>query len=389
MDTRTKVTAARVRLLEITPYLAPAIMRMPLLITERLPVPTAACDAKGRILVHPKFIERLDVRELCAVILHETLHYVYLHHPRMIGRDAEVFNIAADVLINEQIAEMGLPLPAGCVTRALYKVPAEHKTAEAVYDWLMSQGAGGAGGKGKGDGTCATGAIGQDTSIGDGEGAASIDGEDGEMMRDQIAAEIAQHAQRGNMPAGLRVWAEERTGPPRVNWRSRLAALLARANSTFVRGRVTSDWRRVSRRAGAVGVHLPGRVQPLPRIACVIDTSGSMHGEGGAVLSEAMGIVQAAGAAVDMLSCDAQAGRVVAVERLADLRDALTGGGGTDLQPAIDALAPVSRYSAIIVFTDGYLDPVQIPPGPRVVWCITAHGERRDWMRGDVLQLER
>jgi predicted metal-dependent peptidase len=90
-----------------------------------------------------------------------------------------------------------------------------------------------------------------------------------------------------------------------------------------------------------------------------------------------------------MLSCDAQAGRVVAVERLADLRDALTGGGGTDLQPAIDALAPVSRYSAIIVFTDGYLDPVQIPPGPRVVWCITAHGERCEWMRGDVLQLER
>ncbi len=379
MDIKTKLMAARLHLTSTAPYLAPIAYRMPIIVTEKIGA-TAACDARGRIYFHPQFAESLPFAQLVGVMHHEVLHFVYAHVPRMDGRDRELFNVAADVVINEQIVEAGGELPSNGCFRAAFKVPAEHTTAEAVYDWLLQNAPQGAGG-----GMCATGATGDAEGDAAAAGEHGLDDVDADMARDEVAAAIGRHA--GKVPGGLGVWADERTGPPRVNWRAKLGSLIARANNTFVRGRVQSDWRRVSRRSGAVGVHLPGRVQPVPRIACIIDTSGSMWGEGAAVLSEAMGIVQASGVAVDMLSCDAAAGRVVSVERLTDLRPVLTGGGGTDLQPAVDALAPVTRYSALVVFTDGYLPAVNVPAGPRVVWCITASGVVQDWMRGDVVKL--
>ena len=77
------------------------------------------------------------------------------------------------------------------------------------------------------------------------------------------------------MPAGLLRWAEL-TVQPAVDWRRVLAAELRRAVADTA-GAVDYSYRRPSRRAPVAGqVVLPALRRPVPEVAVVCDTSGSM-----------------------------------------------------------------------------------------------------------------
>lgn len=394
-ETRVRFEAARVIVLKSLPYLAPLACNTVHNFSPR--VPTAGVDKRGRVYWNPAFLDTLDTKQTAGVMVHELLHWVYDHWGRVGTRDHETWNIAADVVINDDVRAAGLTLPQDAVLREDLKVPDACATAEAVYDWLTHDP--------KGQKAmrnmrapkpeCGSGAGGMpgewEEPDSDGQDAGGVAPGDAALVRRQIAEAVQAHAkQAGTMPAGLTVWADTVCAPPRVPWRAKLAVLLARAGSSYRRGRASSDWRRVSRRTPATRVHMPGRVEPIPRIACIIDTSGSMWGSGAAVLGEAMGIIKAADAGgVDFVGCDAEAGRVFSAGDLRTLRAGLQGGGGTDLNPAVAALGNVSRYSAIVIFTDGYLDRVAVPAGPRVLWCLVPGATVCPWMRerGEIIEL--
>src|SRR5260370_52482 len=97
-----------------------------------------------------------------------------------------------------------------------------------------------------------------------------------DLLRRQVAQDVIAHAkQAGNVPGGLLRWAEEILSP-KVNWRKVLAAELRRAVAE-VSGAVDYSYRRPSRRAAVAGnVVLPALRRPVPDVAGVCDTSGSM-----------------------------------------------------------------------------------------------------------------
>ena len=125
-----------------------------------------------------------------------------------------------------------------------------------------------------------------------------------------------------------------------------------------VSGRVDYTYRRPSRRADAVGdVVLPSLHRPIPDVAIVCDTSGSMHDELLArALAEVEGILTRAGLRqgfVRVLAVDTNVHAVRRVTRSADVE--LAGGGGTDMGEGIRAAAALRpRPSIVIVLTDGY-----------------------------------
>src|SRR5262249_58365557 len=112
--------------------------------------------------------------------------------------------------------------------------------------------------------------------------------------------------QRGTVPAGLLRWAEEVLAPT-VNWRAVLAAEMRRAVAE-VSGAVDYSYRRPSRRSAVSGpVVLPALRRPVPEVAVVCDTSGSMTDDLLAmVLAEVEGLLRALGLArqVRVLACD-------------------------------------------------------------------------------------
>jgi predicted metal-dependent peptidase len=74
---------------------------------EALWIPTAATDG-FHFYYNPHFIERLDLDECKFVVAHEVMHCVYEHILRRGGRDARLFNIAGDYVINYELKEMGV-----------------------------------------------------------------------------------------------------------------------------------------------------------------------------------------------------------------------------------------------------------------------------------------
>jgi predicted metal-dependent peptidase len=159
--------------------------------------------------------------------------------------------------------------------------------------------------------------------------------------------------------------------PSRVDWRRVLAAEIRHAIAA-VAGSVDYSYRRPSRRAAAAfPAVLPTLHRPVPQVAVVCDTSGSMHDELLArALAEVEGILTRAGlrsAGLRVLAVDTD---VHAVSRVSRARDVvLAGGGGTDMGRGLDAAVALRpRPSIVIVLTDGFTPwPADPPRGVRVV----------------------
>jgi hypothetical protein len=191
-----------------------------------------------------------------------------------------------------------------------------------------------------------------------------------DLLRRQVAQDVMAHAKLpGIVPAGLLRWAREVLAP-KVNWRALLAAELRRAVAE-VSGAVDYSYRRPSRRSAVTGpVVLPALRRPVPEVAVVCDTSGSMSDDLLAmVLAEVEGLLRALGLArqVRVLACDTA---VAPAQRVNSARQVqLVGGGGTNMGAGIDAAAALRPRPAVtVVLTDGYTPwPAGAPKGMRVV----------------------
>jgi predicted metal-dependent peptidase len=117
-------------------------------------------------------------------------------------------------------------------------------------------------------------------------------------------------------------------------------------------------------------VVLPRLVRPIPEVAVVADTSGSIDDRMLAtVVGEIDGIATRAGlrSGVPVVVVDAQVYTVRRVTRAAQLD--LAGGGGTDVGAGIAAAAALRpRPSVIVVLTDGLTPWPHSPPrGTKVI----------------------
>ncbi len=123
-------------------------------------------------------------------------------------------------------------------------------------------------------------------------------------------------------------------------------------------------------------VILPAMHRPIPNVAVVCDTSGSMHEELLArALAEVEGLLARGGlrqAQVRVLAVDTNVHTVRRVSRASQVE--LAGGGGTDMGVGIAAAARLRpRPSVIVVLTDGFTPwPANPPKGVHVVVGILA-----------------
>lgn len=97
-------------------------------------VQTACTDGKC-IRYNPQFFDELSNEEIKFVIVHEVMHITNLHHTRRSGRDAALWNEAADYCINWMLKEAGMHLPKGVLIDAKFA----NMSAESVYSILSQQ----------------------------------------------------------------------------------------------------------------------------------------------------------------------------------------------------------------------------------------------------------
>jgi predicted metal-dependent peptidase len=236
-------------------------------------------------------------------------------------------------------------------------------------------------------GSCATGQPEPWEEGPPGEGSSpGISRAEAELVRRAVARQIKEHVQsRGDVPGHWTRWADEKLRP-KVDWRKELASTVRHAVAD-VAGASDYSYRRPSRRQGQVGngkVVLPSLRRPVPSVAVVVDTSGSI---GDAMLSQALaeisGILKSLGQreGVHVLACDAEVQACRQVFRPEQVQ--LAGGGGTDMGTGLEAAARLRPAPQVcIVITDGHTPwPDTAPRGMKVIVALTGEGETPEWAK--------
>ena len=367
--------AARLWITLNRPYYSRALFACPMVPADDLP--TMAIDERWRIYVNSDFVESRTTEQTAAVLIHELNHGLRSHADRARNSDVgpgavNVWNYAADCEINDDLVEDGLDVEGGVLPET-FGLQA-HDTAEQYYRELIRTAT-----VVEAELRCGSGCSGHraDGEIDPAE-PGGADGVERELLRRIVAAAVTEHERAhgcGSVPDGLRRWADD-TLTPRVDWRRVLASAVRRGVHLRA-GAADYSWQRPSRRdLPGDPVVRPGMTRPVPDIAVVVDTSGSMSADDLArALAEIRAILTRVvpGDAVRIYSTDAD---TAAVDQVFNTRQInLTGGGGTDMRVGIAAAAE-SKPAAIIVITDGLTPwPPAPPPGvPVTIAALTA-----DW----------
>jgi predicted metal-dependent peptidase len=365
-----KLAAARVWATARMPYLASALFASSARAEPRSG--TIGVDSSWQLHADPAVVEALSVEELGRLLVHLSGHLIRDHAGRAqrlgVAEDnaRARWNRAADAEINDDLLADGcqpestpdLPSALGCEAGGL---------AESYYE---------AAGEGPRHWDCGSGADGSGRA---GDGEAGIDTQQGELLRLGVAAEIQRQAARepGTVAGGWLRWAES-VLPSKIDWRRVLAAEV-RSAVAAVTGKVDYSYRRPSRRAHLNrDVVLPTLHRPVPDVAIVCDTSGSMHERLLArSLAEVENVLARAGlrqTQVRVLAVDTDVHAARRVSRAAQVE--LAGGGGTDMGAGILAAAELRpRPSIVVVLTDGYTPWPERPPAAlRVVVGLLSEG---------------
>ena len=338
------------------------VIEDPLLCT-RMEISVAAVNAASReIYFNPA--AGLDEGECRFVMAHEMLHVGLRHDTRRQGRDAYLWNVACDFVINGWLIEMGL----GSVPQVgvLYDPELKGLSAEAVYDRIVTdlrrfrklmtlRGVG-------------VGDILSREKPGwweSGEG-----GELDDFYRRALGQGLVYHeAQgRGLLPGGLVEEIRALSQPP-IPWDVELAQWFDNYFSPLEKMR---SYARPSRRQSATPDIARPRWVPAAgaedgrTFGVVLDTSGSMDRQ---LLAKALGAI-----ASYSISRDVPAVRVVFCDAVTydqgymppeaiDGQVKVRGRGGTILQPGIDLLEKAEDFpegGPVLVITDGFCDRLRI-----------------------------
>lgn len=403
-EAATRMLAAAFSLALSHPYLGTALWVVP-----RIPCPglgTVAVDAGWRLFYDPAVVVNWSVAQTAGVLYHEILHLLRNHADRgRITHDPRRWNLAADAEINDDLVGENIRLPGTPVLPAQFGKP-DNLTAEEYFLAIPQDSERVDAGEGTAsapDSRCGPGATGiaepwfTDATralaeiSGDGPVHAGLSPGHAQVVRQAVANQIRSFG-IGSVPGHLARWAGDLTDP-KVDWRQELATLVRNATADAM-GASDYRYRRPSRRQSAFpDIILPSLRQPVPNIAVVVDTSGSMRGNDlETALTEINGILNATGTnrQCTVLSVDAQVQACRKVFHAAEV--VVKGGGGTDMRRGIAGASTLTpRPDVVIVLTDGHTPWPTIPPyGMRVVigliGCYWNAPETPSWARSVIIR---
>lgn len=221
-------------------------------------LPTAATSGTD-LIWNPVWFASLLPETRETVLMHELWHVAWLHIPRCGDRDPEVWNWAADIVINNGLEDEGYSFKGveNCWKDQTYKGMA----VEEVYDLLMKQCAkapkGGSWGTGNGD-------LIEDPS---GNPKASIQSQINVVVQAIQAAKLA--GKPGSIPGEVELMVNEFLSP-KIDWKSALYGFFTALSKQ------DWTWKRPSRRYS--DIYMPSRHGDgrLEQLNYYLDVSGSV-----------------------------------------------------------------------------------------------------------------
>lgn len=353
-------------------------------------VPTMGVFASGRMVANRQFVAKLKENELVFVLAHELLHLALRTHDRAKGSGRLEFNYAHDYIINDILrAELGFThVPAG----GLDMPGAKEKSAERIVLEMRKHGD----------------KMQSKTQVWDGQsvsarGALNQSGQEqpaaedaGDVMDENKERELFPECKNAQADEAKRMSAEAARSLALGKAMGKMKGRGAESGDTTqtimaLRGMYKTPWEvalqkwiesvapgertylRPSRREVAGSdIVLAGRKRESWMLNVVLDTSGSMTEE----ISPALGAIadfceQLSVDEIRLVQCDAAVtnDEMLSPDALANYQ--VSGFGGSDLSPAMRALAEDGRVTAALVITDGDIEFPREEMPYDVLWVVT------------------
>lgn len=311
---------------------------------------TAATNGKY-IKYNIKFFMGLSAEERLFLLLHETLHVVFMHMVRRGDKDPYIWNMAADYVINAVLISRGYKMPK----MGLYDPQYNDMSVEEVYKLLIQEK----------DNNLKN--LPWDDLIEAPEDFEAIEEEVAEILvRAAIASKMAED-KPGTIPSEVQIFLDNLL-TPKLPWYRILSkdmTSLAKHDYSF---------RRPNRR------YLPDHYLPslyseaLEDVAICVDASGSVsdHDFSTFVTETAAVFKTVKPKKVTLIQFDTEIKNVSKLNSIDDLRKVnFKGRGGTDIQPVLK-WAKENKPQLLLIFTDGEFafsedDPVI---KSKVIWLI-------------------
>mgnify|MGYP001285598582 FL=1 len=342
---------------------------------------TAATDGK-KIFFNEKFLKSLSSSQQNALMLHEVLHMALLHVTRRQRRDPHIWNIAADIVVNDLILRnTSFKLPDGAIidnkfqdksVEYIYEIllkTKKYKKYDLMINDILQPGSGNQEKEEEGKSE-----IEKETTIQLSE--EEID-EIESFWRDKM--EILKNADqhqlnngKGSLPAGI---GQEISTilEPEVDWRHALWKYV---------GKTPADFDDLDRRFIHKGLYLESLLTEAVEVSVCIDTSGSVSDE---LLKQFAGELKGILRSYPNVKCslfyaDCALNGPYEIDRIEQMPKAV-GRGGTSFVPFFDYLKKHNQENSLlgnnkisIYFTDGYGDFPESEPENPTMWLVCKDG---------------
>tara|TARA_R110001599_G_scaffold65178_1_gene183647 strand:- start:1312 stop:2475 length:1164 start_codon:yes stop_codon:yes gene_type:complete len=355
--------------------------------TFRKDIPTAGVSPNGigaQLAINPDFFDNLSEDHRVGLLKHELLHISMGH---LILRDKfsdhKLFNIAADLEINQYIGSDYLP-EGGITMDTFPELTLPKRAGTKVYYDLLSQE--------KGNGTCPS----LDSMLNDTEGDSPYDSHptwddfddmteaDKKLIEKQIEHQLKEVAEQtekksGTIPGELaeRIAQLRHIEPAKFDWKSYLRRFVGNSTISY-----TKKLRRKYNKRYAANPGL--KIKFKNHILVGVDTSGSVNTEELKEFMNELHHMYKTGNKITVAQCDTS---LNSVEDFNPKKDwDIKGRGGTSFQPVIDHYNEYGNYTSLIYLTDGEAcNPDDCPNN--TLWVLSSISEMNDELPGRVIKL--
>lgn len=349
-------------------------------------IPTA-CVGRNEINtclnINPDFFKGLDDNKKYGLIKHELLHIAFGHLTmRDMYADKKLFNIAADLEINQYISYSNLP-DGGLTLDTFPELNLPVKAGTKKYYELLQQA------QKNGQSESLNNLL--DSMEGDTpydhptwDEFDEMDEATKKLIQKQVDHQIKDVVEtieksRGDIPGEMKSIIERirHVEPQKFDWKGYLKRFVGNSSKVYTK----KTRRKVNKRyLGNPAL----KIKTRNHVLVGIDTSASVNdSELKEFLNELVHISKT-GHEITIAQCDTN---ITSVEKLNVKKDfKVHGRGGTDFQPVVDLFNKEKKYTTLIYFTDGECyAPYNCPK--RTLWVLSSRSKMNDELPGRVIKL--
>ncbi len=354
-------------------------------------IPTAGVanhNINYKLIINPEFWDSLSQMHRVGLTKHEMLHLAFFHPLMQDSFDNhKLFNIAADLEINQYIEEEFLPkgalkldsfpgivLPVKAGTRVYYDILTQNQNNQTLQNLLSAMG------QGQSQSEDGLNNPNHEWEEFDnmGEAEKRLIKTQMEYQMKELAHEVTKS--RGMVPGEIKELIDNFTAfeEPKFDWRGYIRRFVGRSVKVYTK--------KLRRKFNKRFEDNPGlKIKQKKHILVAVDTSGSVSTDELKEFFSEVHHMHKTGSDITVVQCDTAISDIRAYKQSNKIE--LHGRGGTSFEPVIEYYdANQKKYTCLIYFTDGEA-PAPAKPKGHILWVLSSRSEINNKLPGQIIKL--